>query len=129
MAVPLRYLICRGHGWRRLRVRDHLGDLVRRATAVGGIFGVALRRVLPMIERVCLIDVHERVEAFVYPGIATLVAAHDHREPGMADLVRDQCVQVASLGVLGIEVQARILHAARRARLTDGYRIGVWIPL
>jgi hypothetical protein len=41
-----------------------------------------------VLEIVRFVDVDEGVEAFVHPGVATLVEADDHREPGVTDLVR-----------------------------------------
>src|SRR6185312_4103369 len=95
-----------------IRVLERSQDLVGWIAATWRVLGVALRSEDAVLEVLGLVDVDEGIEAFVHPLVATLIESHDHREPGVAELMRGQREQIlASIRVV-IEDDGRILHAA-----------------
>ena len=76
-----------------------------------------------------VVVVHETVEPLIHPAVATLVAPHNHREPGVPEFVIGDAVEGDRVGPLVAEHDHRILHPALDAIDIDGDRVGIGYPL
>ena len=82
-----------------------------------------------MIERQRRVNIDERVEPLVHPGVESLVRPDDHREPFVAQLVRGHAEQAALSRAQAAEHDHRVFHTAHGPRHVDRGRVGVAQPL
>src|SRR5690554_5969053 len=72
--------------------------------------------------------IDKSVEAFVHPGISSLIGTHNHREPVMAKLMVGNSPQPIPFAIIATEVQAGIFHSSDISGHVYGHRIGIFVP-
>jgi hypothetical protein len=89
-----------------------------------GAYSVTLGGKLALVENIGRIDVDKRIEAFVHPGIGTLVTADDHGKPVVPDLMRRHPNNSLPLSVIPSNTIPGYSIPAGDTGFIDGYRIG-----
>jgi len=105
--------------------KPHVTEVTRRACFAGRII---LPPVFPFIK--CRIGqrIDKRIEPLIHPRVFPFVAANDHREPGMPDLVRGDPEQLLALVLDAIEQHTRVLHARGPTGDVHRYRVRIRKP-